>query len=145
MKAARMEIVSAKALLHEPGILSLLACSIYMPTPEKLETLADTVSSDPAVSAYACYINSAPRGVIVLRRIGDDAEITQIAVDPAHRNRGIASGLISFAATTLAPRRIIAETDDDAVGFYRKAGFCVASLCEQYPGIVRYRCSLQLP
>ena len=33
-----------------------------------------------------------------------------------------------------------AETDKDAVDFYRKLGFSVTSLGEKYPGVERFHC-----
>jgi hypothetical protein len=36
-----------------------------------------------------------------------------------------------------------ATTDSDAVGFYRRSGFKIESLGEQYPGVERFRCVLQ--
>ena len=38
------------------------------------------------------------------------------------------------------PERVVAETDEEAVDFYRSLGFVVHSLGEQYPGIERFRC-----
>jgi ribosomal protein S18 acetylase RimI-like enzyme len=35
-----------------------------------------------------------------------------------------------------------AETDGDAVGFYRRIGFGIESLGEKYPGRARFRCVL---
>lgn len=67
-----------------------------------------------------------------------------IATDTAYRNRGIASSLIAFAAKTLNCGVIKAETDDDAIRFYRKYGFHIKSLGEKYPGFIRYLCTLKL-
>ena len=38
---------------------------------------------------------------------------------------------------------ITAETDRDAVEFYRRVGFEVESLGEQYPGTERFLCRLE--
>lgn len=37
---------------------------------------------------------------------------------------------------------LIAETDRDAVEFYRKYGFEIHSLGEKYPGVDRFHCRL---
>ncbi|PSC77189.1 N-acetyltransferase, partial [Mammaliicoccus sciuri] len=37
-------------------------------------------------------------------------------------------------------QKLVAETDNDAVGFYIKLGFKIISLGEKYPGIIRYKC-----
>lgn len=35
---------------------------------------------------------------------------------------------------------IVAETDDEAVDFYRRYGFFITSLGEKYPGVERFLC-----
>lgn len=84
-------------------------------------------------------------GVAVFKRLtASTVEIVSIAVDPAFRRQGIGSNLISFAAKSLKCDEVRAETDDDAVGFYRRYGFDVVSLGEKYPGVIRYLCTLKL-
>ncbi|MGG4554653.1 hypothetical protein ABEX11_20625 [Paenibacillus humicus] len=39
-------------------------------------------------------------------------------------------------------RRVEAETDKDAVDFYRRLGFNITSLGQKYPGVERFQCSL---
>ena len=41
------------------------------------------------------------------------------------------------------PDKLIAETDQEAVEFYRNTGFVVYSLGELYPGVERFRCVLE--
>lgn len=51
----------------------------------------------------------------------------------------------AFCVETFKPDTIIAETDDDAVGFYRKVGFSVLPLGDKYnTGINRYLCTLTI-
>lgn len=140
-----MSIIDIKDNLRDECILAVISHSQYMPTEEKLNRLADKYKSDIDIFAFAFDDNGLIEGTIILKRLGNDAfEIVSIATDPAHRNQGIASGLISFAAANLKCSVIKAETDDDAVGFYRKYGFYIDSLGEKYPGIVRYLCTLNL-
>lgn len=58
------------------------------------------------------------------------------------RGRGLARRLLAAVARLGSP--VVAETDDDAVGFYRRLGFRVATAPEdpRWPGTVRYRCVL---
>lgn len=139
-----MIIIDVKGNLHDKRILSVIALSQYRPTAEKLASLARKYEADENIFSFACDENGSICGVIVLRRLDCKVfEILSIASDPAHRNRGIASKLISFAVDTLKCSTIKAETDDDAVGFYRKCGFHIISLGEKYPGTVRYLCTLK--
>jgi len=141
-----MSIINIKGQLHDKRILAVISLSHYMPTEEKLRRVADKYEADSNIFAFAHRENGLVGGTILLRRLfNDDFEILSIATDANHRNHGIASRLISFAASELKCASIQAETDDDAVGFYRKYGFDIISLGEKYPGTIRYLCTLQLP
>ena len=69
----------------------------------------------------------------------DEAEITALDVLPDWRRQGFARSLIFGACEHLCLRAVEAETDADAVGFYRATGFAVESVGE------RFRCRLELP
>ncbi len=138
-----MNIIDVKNNLHDPRILAVIAHSQYMPTEEKLHALAEKYELDRDTFSFAWDDNGYIFGVIILKRIGGQVfEIMSIATDPHHRCKGIASKLISFAANRLNCSILKAETDDSAVGFYRKYGFAIKSLGEKYPGVIRYLCTL---
>lgn len=69
------------------------------------------------------------------------AEVCAIGVAPSDRRRGTGRMLLDALGSTPRIDLVVAETDDDAVEFYRACGFVVESLGERYPGVVRYRCS----
>ena len=75
----------------------------------------------------------------------DDAVIRHIAVRRDHRGQGIGRQMILYVYNTYGLSVIFAETDHDAVEFYRKVGFTVESLGEKYPGIERFACKLKRP
>jgi ribosomal protein S18 acetylase RimI-like enzyme len=70
----------------------------------------------------------------------DTIGIRSIAVAPPWRNRGLGRTLIDALAER-APwaERVVAETDDDAVGFYRRCGFAVENAPPKF-GRARYWC-----
>lgn len=74
----------------------------------------------------------------------DEAVITSLAVLPDWRGQGFGRALIFGACEHLGLRAVEAETDAEAVDFYRVLGFAVESLREQYPGVERFRCRLEL-
>lgn len=74
-----------------------------------------------------------------------EAEVTALAVLPEWRRQGFAKTLIFGACEYLALRALEAETDADAVDFYRALGFEVETLGDLYPGVERFRCRLELP
>ncbi|WP_062050510.1 GNAT family N-acetyltransferase [Bacillus sp. JCM 19034] len=70
-------------------------------------------------------------------------EIKHIAVSPSHREEGIGRKMISFICEKYSISLLTAETDNDAVNFYKNIGFKITSLGEKYPGVERFLCSLE--
>lgn len=82
-------------------------------------------------------------GVLGFDRDGASrATVRALAVDAAHRRAGHARALV-HAAGALTGLPMVAETDRDAVGFYRACGFDVTDLGERYTGVRRFRCVLR--
>ncbi len=137
-----MEIVDIKGGLRDARVQAVISQSVYLPTDEKLNQLVDAYESDADVVAFAGIENGLPCGVLILKRAGEgEFEILRVATHPAHRGQGIAANLISFAERVMPIETVTAETDADAVGFYRKCGFQIESLGEKYPDTVRYLCT----
>ena len=92
-----------------------------------------------------CFIKTfpadAPVAVLAYRLIDDVVEILDIAVDPVHRGQGIGSLLIRQVIANHLPQQVVAETDDDAVNFYRKVGFNTVPFESQW-GTIRYKMDL---
>ncbi|HET8794953.1 MAG TPA: GNAT family N-acetyltransferase [Arthrobacter sp.] len=72
----------------------------------------------------------------------DHIVLEYIAVDAAYRGRGYGSLLVQEILTAHAGTSLLAETDDDAVEFYRRLGFRITQRADdpRWPGIQRYRC-----
>ncbi|MBX0355605.1 GNAT family N-acetyltransferase [Bacillus toyonensis] len=66
------------------------------------------------------------------------ARICHIAVVPEYRHTGIAFQMIREVVRMHQLTYVEAETDNEAVEFYKKIGFKVKSLGEKYPGIERF-------
>jgi GNAT superfamily N-acetyltransferase len=80
-------------------------------------------------------------GLVVIQLGGPaSATIEALAVEAGLRHRGIGRALLQAAALRIDARELIAETDADAVDFYRACGFQVESLGERYPNVERFRC-----
>ena len=140
-----MILMDIKGNLHDPRVLALLSYCQYAPTEEKLKRLVDDFASDKDVYAFSCTQGDALAGLILLKRWQDASfEILGIAVDPFFRGRGIGTAMIHETAKHLSCAEIYAETDDDAVMFYKQCGFTVQALGEKYPGVMRYLCTLEL-
>ena len=68
-------------------------------------------------------------GFVILRRMGDDGELLQIAVDKAARRSGVADSLMAAALEFSKETSIgtifleVRKTNEAAVGLYKKHGF----------------------
>jgi ribosomal protein S18 acetylase RimI-like enzyme len=74
---------------------------------------------------------------------GAEVELLHVATAPHVRRTGVGRRLLAEVRRA-APAELpgVAETDEDAVHFYRATGFTVTSLGEKYPGVQRYRVKL---
>lgn len=68
--------------------------------------------------------------------------VIAIGVASGDRRRGWGRSLIAALPGLLGVEGLYAETDAEAVGFYRAIGFTVTSLGEKYPGVERFACRL---
>ncbi len=116
-------IVDVKANLFDPEVLTLLKPSVYDPTPERLKSRAEKYSADKNTFAYACKKDGIYVGIVVFRMENNTAEILDIAVNPKYRKKGIGKSLIDFILNQFPVDTITAETDDEAVEFYKRCGF----------------------
>ncbi|MEK3734500.1 MULTISPECIES: GNAT family N-acetyltransferase [Paenibacillus] len=66
--------------------------------------------------------------------------IHHIAVIPENRGKDYGRGMILELLLHHQAEQVVAETDEEALGFYRSLGFEVYSLGETYPGVERFRC-----
>ncbi|MDN7245337.1 GNAT family N-acetyltransferase [Planococcus shenhongbingii] len=121
------------------------------------ELLGYVTSLEKIESEYVKYLDAANRklygfeleGEIVSClgvefQDGNQIEIKHIAIMPDAREKLIGSSMIQAVFDKHSPYVMVAETDQDAVGFYRKNGFTIASLGEKYPGIERFWCERKM-
>ena len=130
-------IRDVKPLLAQPPFLNLLAPSVFDPTEERLLSRAGRYKGDENIRVYALSLDGNYKGIVVFTS-GKQVTIRDIAVDSAYRNKGIGKALINFIFR-LGAETVTAETDDDAVGFYKKCGFTVTETESDYD-IKRYLC-----
>ena len=84
-------------------------------------------------------VDGAVVSVLGLSRSQPRAEVLHIATDPARERQGFAAALVRAVLAEPASAELVAETDDDAVGFYRRSGFAVEEIASPWP-TRRYRC-----
>ena len=118
-------ICDVKEKLSDSAILDLLAPSVFNPTPERLLSRAEKYQADDNTSVYAYSEIGEYKGIVVFKIKEQTVEILDIAVKPEYQGKGIGSRLIDYIFSKFSINKIIAETDDEAIGFYKKYGFTV--------------------
>jgi len=139
-------IVDVKDCFDSAELLDILAECVFNPTLERLKRRAQKYMRSFQTRIYAFKQDSMYTGIIVLDTSNSkQTEIIDFAVRKDLQKNGTGRKLIDFCADEFRPDSILAETDDDAVGFYRKVGFSVLPLGDKYgTGIKRYLCTLVL-
>ncbi|MCP6680603.1 GNAT family N-acetyltransferase [Bacillus nakamurai] len=126
-------------------------------TPEVSELLSYATSEAKIVQSYEKYVKFPDCvlygfeygrkivGCIGIKLLGrDKIEIAHIAVSPNVRGNCIGSKMIEFICKEHWPKILYAETDNDAVDFYRKFGFKITNLGEKYPDVERFLCEYEI-
>ena len=119
----------------------IVAPSVYLPNEaDRLER-----AMSPYVRGEAPMLGARLYGRVaaILGYMVEDGqiEIRHIATLPDYRGRNLGRQLVMYLRSSHSREEIVAVTDGDAVGFYRRCGFEVV---EQEPvgSVVRYRCTL---
>ena len=137
-----------KELKHKNDILQIYEIykhCMFMPTEEKFNNKMDLFLTDNSVKIFACFEQDTILGVITVSFIDKKKiEVISIAVDASVRGKGIGSYMINQVLNNYDLLSVYAETDNDAVGFYRNNGFRITEFSETYgvETVVRYKCEL---
>ena len=134
--------IPADGLQRSDAAYAIYRACMYQPTPEKYAALLDTLAPE---NAYACLEDGALAGLVFVVPNGEGGvEVLGIAVAEALRGRGIGRYMVRRLLEAVPCSTLTAETDDDAVDFYRRCGFAVTRFVRAYPDgeAVRYRCVL---
>ena len=118
---------------------------MFMPTEEKFNNKVDIFLNDNSVKIFACFEQDKLLGVMVVSFIEQKKiEIIGIAVDVSVRGKGVGSYMINQVLNGYDLISVYAETDNDAVGFYRNNGFRIVEFSEIYDDetVFRYKCEL---
>lgn len=135
-----MGFIDLKPRLGEPEIIELLEYSMF-PDPDRVEMALNRYRTEPSYEIYGIEEDGRVVGLAGFT-LQEDGQLylRHIAVHPEHRREGYGRGLILELIELKRPREIVAETDEEAVDFYRNVRFDIVSLGEPYPGVERFRC-----
>ena len=118
---------------------------MFMPTEEKFNKKVDLFLNDNSVKIFACFEQDKIMGIMVVSfKEQKKIEIIGIAVDVSTRGKGIGSYMINQVINNYDLLSVYAETDNDAIEFYRKNGFNIMEFSETFgaEAVIRYKCEL---
>ena len=141
----KMLVQYRKHVAPTEQVKQLLSYAVGAATDEKLNNILETVYKQGDSKLYI-FIDSdgSALGIIGVKGEEGSAEILHIAVAENKRNCGIGRSMIDELLMLENLTELTAETDRDAVEFYRRCGFEIQSLGEKYPGVERFHCRLLL-
>ena len=116
---------------------------MYLPNEDKYREKVQSWLMDDWIRIFACVHDSKRKGLLVLKFTStDQAEIIGISVEEGSRNQGIGSFMIREILLRFPNIKLNAETDRDAVLFYKKNGFQITEIQKNYNGemVTRYLC-----
>jgi ribosomal protein S18 acetylase RimI-like enzyme len=143
-QASAISLIDLRPRVDEPDLRQVLAHSVGFPTPEKMER----VCAEYRTSIDRVLLGVEDEGGRLVGCIGlilgpeAAAVVKNIAVRPDRRGQGVGRALLSEVIARFGLTALVAETDANAVDFYRRCGFSVESLGQLYPGTERFRCTL---
>lgn len=117
-----------------------LLAECMWPDEERVTRELDSYRSDNSKNLLGKIINNELVGLIGVKRNEVDVVLLHIAVKEVYRGKGIGKEMIHEYIGVNEIKRMEAETDQDAVDFYREIGFEICSLGEKYPGRERFKC-----
>lgn len=136
-------IKNIKDILCTQEIYNIYSACMFEPTFNKFKVKTEKMQNDSSVSVYGYFLNVKIIGVISTQETDKVVEIIGIAVDSKKRHSGIGTKLIDYVKDK-SPKPIIAETDNDAVMFYKKCGFDIEEkiVSKSNVSYSRYVCTL---
>ena len=128
-----------KDQLDNPAVREILAECVYDNSPAGLDRTAAEFRRKEGWLVYGWVENGEILGVCGFEVHADWVEILDIAVAKGAQRRGIGGAMVR-ALQEMYGRTVEAETDDDAVEFYRKRGFETTAI--QKYNVRRWTCVL---
>ena len=138
-----IELIDRNDLLNTYNIYKYC---MYKPSEKEFGKKVDIFFADNSIKIFTCIKCNEIKGIIVISYIEQfKVEIIGIAVDIDARGQGIGSYMINKLMNDYNILSIYAETDDDAIDFYRKNNFAITKFVKTYDGedVVRYKCELK--
>ena len=138
-------IINIKNQFNSIDCFNIYSACMYLPTYETFYEKANLMMDDKDVYIFGFQKNDKINGIIAIKlNENNSAEIIGIAVDSSCRKQGIGKQLITYAMIIFNISELFAETDDDAIMFYKQCGFKTEEYYKSYKNGIfkRYKCNL---
>ncbi|WP_307719492.1 GNAT family N-acetyltransferase [Paenibacillus chibensis] len=132
-------LLNIKSYIRRPEVAELISYAVF-PDDQAVEKAIREYESHESWQLVGYEDDKLIVGLAGYEKKDNEVILHHIAIIPENRGLGYGRGMILEIMTKERPQRVIAETDEEAVDFYRNLGFIVQSLGEKYPGVERFRC-----
>lgn len=133
-----------KPNLWDPVVRGLLALAIGYPTEARITKISRQYHENLNWRLFGYSMNNKIVGLAGFELTRpEEAVLRHIAVSPQVRKQGIGRTLLEKTSIALSLAKLSAETDRSGLEFYRKCGFSIKDLGEQYTGSFRYLCETE--
>lgn len=137
--------VDLKDLVHTPEVLDLLSCCLIDDEADVLRSVADYYKHKEGLALTGYRVEGLLLGVIGYAfKAPKKVIITHLAVNPAHRNKGIATKLIGAIVAHHNLKWVGAEATPSAVSFYQRLAFKCQPRVDHETGTTRFTCQLSV-
>jgi GNAT superfamily N-acetyltransferase len=130
---------------HDGDACSILADATGAGTPDAAQRKIDAARAGGADRTLGAFRSSELVAAYTLQRDGMANEIGIIGVAAPHRRQGIGRALLHDALRRSGRRPLVAETDEEGLGFYKACGFKMVGRRKQPDGSFRYRIGWHAP
>ena len=136
-------IKNIKNIMCTEEIYNIYSACMFEPTFDKFKLKTEQMQNNSSVCVYGYFLNEKIIGIISTQETDKVIEIIGIAVDIKERHSGVGTNLIDYVKDK-TQKPIIAETDSDAVMFYKKYGFHIEekNVSKSNISYSRYVCTL---
>jgi len=124
------------------GLPKIIALSMGNPTGDIIQKILNTYNT-ATHHLIGAFVEHNLIGMIGITIQDEKIIINHLAILDEYRTNGFGKRLICYIVDNFPPHRITAETDQEAVGFYRALGFGCTAFDGPYGQ--RYKCELEKP
>lgn len=124
---------------------TILAAATGEATPDAAQIVMDRARSGGTDRVIGGWLGDDLIGAYTIERDGMANQVTLIAVHQDSRRKGFGKTMLMDALRRSGRRPLTAETDEEALGFYKKCGFKMVGRRKHPSGAFRYRVGWHAP